>query len=272
MRRKFSQRQETVVLFITHFWDRACAAQIARLRAELGGGYDICVTGFLADGIAPAVPEEIPAVFYREADFAGYREFSSLKARRPDLCGPRFFHDFPDYRHYWMIEYDVRYTGNWADLFAELDDPVVDLYGTIIQRKPENPAWYHWPGLTTGRDVIAPRGYVKVFTPLLRVSNRGFRAIIAAYARGWVGFYEALWGTALARAGLRIEDIGAFGTFTPRARRGRHYTCSALDPDLSPGSFAFRPAMLEHEVEPEPPLLWHPVKPAFYNMASPAPA
>ncbi len=272
MRRDFSQRHENAVLFLTHFWDEACAAQVGRLRAELGDKYDIFVTGYIASGAKPELPHVVPAIFYREADFDKYPEFSHPALQYYFIGGARFFRDFSGYGHYWLIEYDVRYTGNWGDLFAELDDPAVDLYGTVIQTKTENQAWHHWAGLACGNDVIEDGGYVKVFPPLMRVSNAAFRAILAAYARGWHGSYEALWPTALARAGLRIEDIGAFGAFTPPARRGRHYTCAALDSHLTPGSFVFRPSVQEHEVAPAPPLLWHPVKPASRQASIPVKA
>jgi hypothetical protein len=269
MPRDFSQRHANAVLFLTHFWDEACAAQVGRLRAELGDKYDICVIGYIGSGAAPEVPEDVPAMFYNEADFDPYPEFSDLTLRYSQIIGPRFFQEFPNYHHYWMIEYDVRYTGNWSDLFAELDAPAVDLYATVIQRRLENPDWYHWPLLRTGNDVLAEGDHVKIFTPVMRVSNTAFRTILAAYGRGWSGTYEVLWSTVVAWAGLKIEDIGAFGSFTPPARRGRHYICSALDPHLTPGSFVFRPSILEQEVAPDPPLLWHPVKPASRQASIP---
>ncbi len=265
MQRDFSQRHENAVLFITHFWDEDCAAQLARLRAELGDKYDICVIGYIETGAMPAVPEHVPARFYGDADFESHRAFSHSRAKYHTLCGPRFFYDFPGYGHYWLIEYDVRYTGNWADLFAELGDPAVALYATTMQRKAENPAWFHGFDfrLKTGRDVVPEAALVKAFMPITGVSNAGFRAINAAYLRGWVGRHEILWPTSIVWAGLRIEDIGGDGAFTPAARKNKHYTASPLDPNHAPGSFVFRPAILEHEVATNAPLLWHPVKPAL---------
>jgi hypothetical protein len=76
------------------------------------------------------------------------------------------------------------------------------------------------------------------------------------------GHYEVLWPTAVAAAGFRIEDIGGIGPFTPARRKGRHYTSKKPVPDLPKATFIYRPMKLETQIIPDPPLLWHPVKPA----------
>jgi hypothetical protein len=260
---KFVPKHDKVVLFRTHFWDQACAVQVSRLRAELAGLYDVVVLGYQADGVAPPTH----GVFYSAADFA---EFASPSLHKFQLAPLRFYCAYPGYAHYWAIEYDVRYTGDWRDLFADLGAGEVDLYGTSIQRRAENPGWWHWRDFSTGRDRVRKAGQVKMFTPLLRLSNVGFAAIRGAYRRGWAGHYEALWPTAVEQAGLVIEDIGGFGSFTPPARRGCYYSANPADRFLRPGSFTFRPSMLEADIPDGPPLLWHPVKTAA--MAAPLPA
>jgi len=233
------------------------------LGRELGQRYDIRVAGYIPHGIPhPAVPGGVSAHFYSEQELAGVVPYTGWVERWHQLILPRFFSDFPTYAHYWTIEYDVRYTGDWGTLLATLNDPGVAYYGTAMQRRASYPEWYHWRSLCTGADDVAAVHLVKSFTPLQRLSGAAISAIQTALRNGWTGHYEALWPTAVAHAGLRLEDIGGTGEFTPKARRGQHYTCTLHDRNLSPGSFVYRPTLQEHQIRPGPPRLWHPVKPA----------
>jgi hypothetical protein len=173
---------------------------------------------------------------------------------------PRFFMAFPHYAQYWAIEYDVRYTGHWGKLFATLNDPDVAFYGIGLERQARRPEWSHWPNFSTGADHVAPENVVKSFLPLHRLSAPGIAAIQAALNNGWRGHYEALWPSAIAHAGLRLEEIGGKGEFTPKPRRGLHYTRTDADPNGSPGSFVYRPTFEEHQIRRWPRRLWHPVK------------
>jgi hypothetical protein len=252
-----------VVLFVTHFWDDACTRQIGKLRRELGQNYDIRVTGYIPHGTpTPVVPDGVSAHFYSQHELAGVIPEHEGSERWHQFILLRFCVDFPAYEHYWMVEYDVRYTGDWGTLLATLDDPDVAYYGTEIQCRANHPRWYHWNSLCTGSAQVASAHFVKSFTPLQRLSRAAIDVIRAALRDGWSGHYEALWPTAIAHAGLRLEDIGGQGEFTPASRLGQHYTCTLHDPNGSPGSFVFRPTFEEHQISQWPPTLWHPVKPA----------
>jgi hypothetical protein len=263
----FEPQNRNVVLYRTHFWDAACARQFRALQSALGEDYDLVVSGFVAE--APAVPADIACFFHDESDLAqlGYAQSAAL--RPPHIDAMRFFQAYPGYDAYWFIEYDVRYTGDWAALLGELSSSPADLLATVVQRRAEHPQWAHWPGFSAGREILPECAYVKIFAPLMRLSAAALRAVDAAYKAGWSGHYEVLWPSAIAAAGLGIEEIGGEGTFTPAARRGRYYTNTRLDPYLSPGSFVFRPSLPEDEIPATPARLWHPVKSAA--MSAPVP-
>jgi hypothetical protein len=201
----------------------------------------------------------------------GYPGLTTLKRIQTDIHIDMFrvFQALPDYRYYWIIEFDVRYTGDWAALMAELSESPADVLGTNVQSRAEHPNWTHWQSLDTAGAVLADDAQVKIFTPMTRLSNAAIKAVDAAYRAGWTGHCEVLWPTVAAAAGLLVEDIGGKGSFTPPSRYGRHYTSSAFDPYLAPGSFAYRPAMPESDIPPYPPSLWHPVKPAAIIAALP---
>lgn len=266
-----------VVLFMTHFWDDACTTQMTKLRRELGAHYDIKVVGHVpADKPHPAVPDDVPAFFFNESELTVFGE-DQPEVYLHHFVVPRFFMAFPDYAHYWVIEYDVRYTGHWGKLFATLNDPDVAFYGIGMMRQSSHPEWSHWRGFSTGNDDVAAKEFVKCFGPMQRLSAPALAIIQTSLSHGWRGHYEALWPTAIAHAGLRLEEIGAKGEFTPKSRRGLHYTNTPLDPNGSPGSFVYRPTFEEHQIRRWPPRLWHPVKradmqqPRMYDTPMPAP-
>jgi hypothetical protein len=254
------------ILYRTHFWDAAVEAEVRRLIETAGADYDVWVVGYVGGGADFSVPAPIRKLTFtnlqlRVMGLPGCSRHVRVN-RHLDLPPVCFFRMLPDYEHYWIIEYDVRYTGDWRALLDELDNPRIDLLATAIQRRRENPGWHHWDTLCTGGVNIAAGLQVKAFTPLMRLSNRAFQAVDLAYRSGWHGHYEALWATAIAVAGQRIEDIGGGGSFTPPYRRGRHYSANMMDPMMSPGSFVFRPVKTAAEIAAGPPMLWHPVKPA----------
>ncbi len=255
------------VLFFTHVWDDWIEARFLKLSRELGAGYDVWVTGFVPDGAGLAVTD------VARTAFAGETELRASFAPAPCVCQAAyelkfhhlvplyFYRTHPEYSHYWTIEFDVRYTGNWADFFAELESSPADLLGTAVQARHENAEWYHWSYLCTGGRALADASYLKAFLPVMRVSKRGFAAIDHAYRRNWHGHYEALWPTAIADAGLLVEDIGGPGNFVPPGRRNRHYTATLNDVSGGPGTFCYRPVKPEAAVVAAPAMLWHPVKP-----------
>jgi hypothetical protein len=270
MTTQFAPRHQSLIIYRTHFWDAACAREFARLQNALSDQYDLVVAGFIADPAqVPEVPD-IPCFFSNMDDLArlGYPGLAALKPIHIDMF--RIFRAYPDYRHYWMIEFDVRYTGDWAVLMRELSESPADVLGTVVQSRAEHPQWGHWKSFCPAAAVLPDEQYVKIFTPMTRLSNAAMRVIDAAYQAGWTGHFEVLWPTAAAAAGLLVEDIGGKGRFTPRSRYGRHYTTSAFHIYLTPGSFAFRPPIPESYVSQRPPALWHPVKPDALVAALPA--
>jgi hypothetical protein len=265
----FSPFARDAVLFQTHFWDESCERCFNLLCASLQNSHDLFVTGFLDSTSNLPIPDGIDQAFYDTASLAAL-PYPNLKALRPHHIAPMAFFDrYPNYSHYWMMEYDVRYTGDWLDLFESLSASRADLLATVVQRRLATPLWIHWQEFCAHQPALAEAHYIKIFTPFMRLSNAAMRAIDAAYRAGWVGHYEALWPTATAAANLTIEDIGGDSPFTPASRHLAHYTANPHDPYLAPGSFIFRPSILEQDIPSTPARLWHPVKPANMQQLRP---
>jgi len=165
---------------------------------------------------------------------------------------------------YWIVEYDVRFGGEWSKLFDDLSASSADLLGTTVQASAENPGWAHWHTLSTGTETVPAACRVKAFLPFGRISQQLLRACDARYRQNWSGHPEVLWPTIATVEGLRVEDIGGGGSFVPAERRGRYYRNTPHDWSLFPGTFVSRPCFLDRDLSgPEsrfPDTLWHPVK------------
>ena len=153
-----------------------------------------------------------------------------------------FYREKPNYDHYWVIEYDVRYTGHWGELLSELRTSQAAFLGTTLQDHDENPRWWWWPSLVNTPNSSLQR--VRCFTPFCRLSNAALAAVDKWYREGGSGHYELVWPGVCKTNGWPIEDIGGWGRYTPERWRGKHYVNTLLKPSLSPGIFVYKPVML----------------------------
>jgi len=260
-----------VILYYSHFRSPAVLRELARLRAELGSRFDIFAVGYCQTAGALDGIECVPALEYSADDLRSlpYRnKISSFNPRNfignADLVPMKFFLERPAYDYYWIIEYDVRFSGAWPRLFTDLSSSDADLLCTAMQTWAENPNWAQWSTLVTGSEDLPLERRVKGFMPFCRVSRALFEACDARYRRGWSGHPEVTWPTIASLAGLRLEDIGGNGCFTPAERRGRYYQNTASEWSLFPGTFVYRPSFADRNLfGPQCHFngtLWHPVK------------
>ncbi|MBD0274834.1 MAG: hypothetical protein ICV73_23270, partial [Acetobacteraceae bacterium] len=175
-----------------------------------------------------------------------------------DLVALHFFRHRPKFERYWVMEYDVRFSGNWRRLFDAVEDLDADFLATAMRRHADHPDWVFWHSLR-GPEALDPKDAICCFMPIHRASRASMEALDAAYRAGWTGHCEGAWPTFTARAGLSVADLGGAGPFTPAELRGRFYSNTPNDLLLAPGSFVFKPVL--HRVGSKKDMLWHPVKP-----------
>jgi hypothetical protein len=170
----------------------------------------------------------------------------------------------PDYDYYWIVEYDVEFSGRWSELFNAFADNPSDLLCSNVHRHETNPTWFWW------KCVVWPQGQkpelIRGFFPFARLSAQAIDAIIAAGQNGIDGFYEVVWPTVLHHHGLIIEDIGGNGPFVRPGNVNRWYTSTLTCDDLSPGTFVARPIRFRPGRKPN--TLWHPIKRGFVRYAA----
>lgn len=123
----------------------------------------------------------------------------------------------------WFIEHDVHFDGSWAEFQNSFETSDADLLATEVRTRLEDPDWNWWATFGHEDHPPSPDTGVAALLPLIRVSRDGAKAVLAGLAAGWSGHPEALLPTLIHEAGLKIEDIGGHGSFTPEDRLGRWY-------------------------------------------------
>jgi hypothetical protein len=262
----------SVILILNHVNDRRLHEQLEQIERACGQEYDVFL---LSDRTRPSFSFARACAGTKEFRFTlkdlialGYpgksdlawagAEPRSIQFGNAELPVLLFFATHSHYEHYWLVEYDVQFSGSWRHLFSTFDDSDADLLGTSLIRHAEFPGWNRWRSLvvpsTTANDDDRLRG----FFPLYRISNEALSCLHERYQQYCAGHMEALVPTLLYRAGLRLEDIGGDGSFVKPANVNRFYTNRRLTNELSPGTFVYRP--VRRVVGPEPNKLWHPVK------------
>jgi hypothetical protein len=254
----------SVILLMTHFLNGRIVAQARKLRAEAPEETDVVVLYNRSDDPNPGyvLPPDIEVFAFGAENIRGLgypRKGRRLNARDVELFVMHFHRRRPGYVHYWVVEYDVAFSGRWTVLFDAFADSDADLLATTLHRHAINPGWENW------RSVSHPEGrppsttLLRAFMPFYRVSRHGLAVLDAAYSEGWTGHYESTVPTILHGKGLVLEDIGGDGEFVRPGNVNRFYTNNPGDNTLAPGSFVFRPVRVAPG--PESDTLWHPVKP-----------
>jgi len=191
----------------------------------------------------------------------------NFSPRNVDLPVLLFFRRCPDYTHYWVVEYDVRYSGAWPAFFGAHNQSDADLLGTTLFRRDQCEDWYYWPSLDLRDRRIAMHDQIRGFFPIYRLSRRALERLDADYRTGVSGHFECLIPTLLNAAGMTLEDIGGQGDFVRPTNKGRFYRNTPAAASLGPGTFVFRPVMERPGREPD--MLWHPVRPGTAWRAMP---
>lgn len=207
-------------------------------------------------------PEHSYLVTDRSLKQLGYPMIGeTLIPGHPHFCLLLYSQDHPEFDYYWVLEYDVRYSGSWRCFFKHFDGHDADLLTSHIYPYETMPDWPWWE-LSHPHQSIAPVQRIRSFNPVYRISRKALRLVHESHQLGWRGHFEVLFPTLLSRAGLKIEDFGGDGPFVPAIRKNRFYLGSSprIDGALEEGTFRFRPPF--QEIGGEPNKLYHPVKEA----------
>jgi hypothetical protein len=261
----------TALLFQTHFFDRWAARAFSQLRAGCPPHIRPVVLIHLAPGApVPRRLADVPHHIVRSPEMrhtaypakSGGDAWTLWAGGHTDLIALHYWRAQPQHARYWVVEYDVRYSGRWSRFLRAFEDDPADLLVPGLIPRISDPDWYNWPSLQAPMPVPESRQW-RAFLPIYRASAAMMRVMDAAYREGWGGHCEATWPTLGMEAGLTVLDLGGDGPMTPGRYRGRHYTNTPLQVNLAPGTLVFKPPLYRMGTRSD--MLWHPVKPFFWR-------
>jgi hypothetical protein len=171
------------LLFLSHHTQPGAMASLASLTQQCGSSFPVVPVfdqtkqSFPIDHIAGALAITCPQVTrllpYRKKHSQHPGTFWS---RNIDLPLMWYFHENPRYDYYWVMEYDVRFTGTWPDFFGHFASNESDLLATTLFDYSFRPDWDNWGTLKSPRR-IPDQERVRALFPLYRVSNAALRAL-----------------------------------------------------------------------------------------------
>jgi hypothetical protein len=154
-----------------------------------------------------------------------------------------------NYDYYWLIEYDVRFSGDWRFFFESFQDIEADLLTCRMWNYFDKPSWYWWRCIWHPKHFISLENRLSSFNPIYRISNPALRHLHQSHLDGWVGHYEVLVPTLLYGNGFKLVGIGGAERFVCPGQRNTFYTSK---------TFRWRPVFKTIGVEINK--LYHPIK------------
>ena len=260
------------LLFLTHRWDDVLRHRFERIVREAGETADVFLLIRKCDETGQALAKFPP----RAGKLAGFdQEHLAQKlgfpTMKPDALVPgsthfpimAFHRQLPDYIHYFAVEFDVEFTGNWGALVRDVTGQAPDFASMHFHTPDEKPDWRWWDHCHPAQadcDWASDRANLRrSFNPVYCLSNSAIEQLDQAHRDGWKGHYEVLLATILTQRGGKIVDLGDY--------------CIGEEQNPKPGkpvdtisTFRWRPNVSQRELlrRSTGKTLFHPVKDAWF--------
>jgi hypothetical protein len=252
-------------IFLTSHDTPRIRGQFRRLKAESADYVDAYFA--LNPGVTPMPQSELPS--RPAADIFPVRskqaEGGKLLPGHVDLVYAPLAMAM-SHAYVWIVEYDVDYSGDWANFFRQFRNNTADLLTTSLTPWAESREWFHWEWATIPNDVPARHRY-RCFAPIVRVSQRFLRAYACELLLNpWGGHSEFLLPTIALHLGFDVQDIRIANASVWPWTRSVNYLNTPQHPHLSPGTFVWQPVRAAYFHEDtggfeHPRMLYHPIKP-----------
>ena len=221
------------VLYLTNKSNEWTLSAFHALEQSLQGKADVYFAYHQQGDVLPVSLQNIENLFVFTSDVLNELGYTPIEEGKlvpginhfPLL---KFFKENQGYDYYWLVEDDVRFSGEWKEFFGSFASCTSDFLSSVIETKAENPTWYWWTSLKTGNEVIAEEKLLKSFNPIYRLSSQALACIDAHLRIGWMGHYEVLLPTLLYNKGFLLEDFGGEGTFVRPENNAKFYDDTSM--------------------------------------------
>ncbi|ABA89533.2 hypothetical protein Pcar_2294 [Syntrophotalea carbinolica DSM 2380] len=233
-----------VFLFLTHLTDRQSNAELSRIKKAVPEGSEVFMLFHCHGHKQPSFTGNIHKFTDRDLEEIGFPMLSETivpgSGHFPVMA---FRRQYPEYAFYWVIEYDVRFRGNWEKFFTYYQASQADLLTCHIRNYHEEPDWCWWKLRHPDKEIPLQQRY-RSFNPIYRISANALDFIDRMHREQWTGHYEELVPTLLFHNGYQLQDIGGTGSFVKKGDRNRFYIDSpeSRRGRLKKGTMRFRPS------------------------------
>ena len=165
---------KTAILFVTHKYNSHIEHEIIKLHNETYN-YAILYVLFQTEYIDLKLTDPIRSFAYSLNDLNNYNYNTwghSIMNGNFHFVLLNFYRKNPNYDYYWIIEYDVRYCGNWKSFFSFFDEKEDDFISSHIEFYTDNPDWPSWDSIELFKLKISMFDYLRSFNPICRFANR----------------------------------------------------------------------------------------------------
>ena len=221
------------VLYLTNKSNEWTLSAFHALEQSLQGKADVYFAYHRQGDVLPVALQNIENLFVFTLDVLnelGYTPIEKGKLVPGSNHFPllKFYKENQGYDYYWLVEDDVRFSGEWKEFFDSFASCTSDFLSSVIETKAENPNWYWWSCLKTGNEAIAVDRLLRSFNPIYRLSSQALACIDDHLRKDWIGHHEVLLPTLLYNKGFLLEDFGGERIFGRPENNAKFYDDTSM--------------------------------------------
>lgn len=251
----------TAILFVTHLFNEEIKHQINKIRTEAEEFASVYVV-YQADKVDLHLPKDVKqhAFTLDTLNRLGYTPWGcTIMDGNFHFVLLDFYRKHPDCDYYWLIEYDVRFNGNWRTFFSFFQDKEEDFLAAHVETKEDNPGWVRWHEIELNNIPQNRFTLLKSFNPICRFSNRAFALLHSRCLLGDRGHNELLMPTLFNYFKLKIADFGGNGRYIYKDHPDLFYMYDEEDKAEDKCTHRYYPKH-NHSTMKCPNMIYHPIK------------